>query len=1017
MNKLLANALLLDTETLGIQRGAGVHELAVYDLGTGVLNEFLLTPNMVQTQAATKQEHTRLATSAQDVHRLVEASSWQDIIKQQLVIDKHLSASASPEEVGKALQAASPWLAKRLETYPHLLGKIESSSARQERQAQLKRAGVRGFTSETISPKNLLAPGGKLEQAIQGKTIWGANIAFDAKAVGSLIGGLEAQGSTSTLKRSLETHGPTVDPFYVTGVEVNKARVVAQQTGDWTGVWKAYNQFTPKAGETAVRDIQDVLRGMMSYGQKLGLLGEGDVYWGTSLDTVYKLMGADDPSILAGKETHRAAEDLAIHSKTILEKAVDWTSKLEQAHERGVAGLDLTEVATYFKRLEHVKPQLRHENLIKRLGRAQMDFLEKGETWQVDGWQTVNHLTQQTPGGGSVRVPMVQSNRIRQDSLDQVVQFLNSQGRYGPEINIAEEATRMQQAIGGGQTKVDQKRMLNQYLEERTSAMSENYFAKESEVIRKTVAADAGATVTRARRMGKMIGEAAGALPHARGAALLSGWGAFAGAMATGGMVWSMWSGNAQPTRDQPSLVTYNYKEWLSRQAEFSGQRDPNDRSGMSEQGMAGALRKSNTDFGSPYQGIMGSQVVFYEQEMLREREKWLREQYGAVHYDPVSGLFGMQGILTRARHKGYAYIPDGTAVQNGYANLKGNHLMKINLGDGKWKMKVDDADTIVLQRGGLRGALGGIFGLNKSYTFRMSGIDAPEVAHNDGLDKYHAEQPGGRAGAAGFAAMLASGQNLELVYNPTDTTYGRALGVVLAEGKNLNYEVVRRGHAAFLPFGKEENDMQRWGPLKSMQDMAVRSSRGMWQHPYFKAYHDATMSSGDSITFNTFTQLDKIVAKQSTMDILSLMEQAQARGQYSAADAVEATRIGSFTHRGPDHVQPVVTGQAAAHYNSYLHEALSDTATWSKTHGTGMNPNRHSRRGGYGSLDKALVLDSMGHTSSVWSRRRLAAYERYDTGKMLDTTRKVRMAAAQRGQIAAMGQSHQKHSQPAQRF
>jgi endonuclease YncB( thermonuclease family) len=431
------------------------------------------------------------------------------------------------------------------------------------------------------------------------------------------------------------------------------------------------------------------------------------------------------------------------------------------------------------------------------------------------------------------------------------------------------------------------------------------------------------------------------------------------------------------------SVVDYSAPELLHNMAGFYSQRTPQEyREGMSHRGLAGRSRTKVTDFGSPYQGIMGSQMVFAQQDLLEERERWLRQQY-ALTYDPNgAGLFGMRGMISRARHTGYSYAPGGMPVQEGYGGTKKRGLRAFDLNSGDWKIKVDDADTVLLQRAGIRGLVGSVFGNREQYSFRLSGIDAPEVSHRDeltGQPLYHTPQPGGSAGARGLQQILAANRGqLELLVDPSESTYGRQLGVLYAGGMNVNYELVRRGHAAFLPFGKEENDMLNWSVLSSAQSGSAKAGRGMWQHPYWKAYYGISQTSGQSITFNTFTRMNKIAQSQSTMDTLALMEHAERSGFYNNAMALEASRIGIMTHVGPDKVTPVVTGKAAAHYDSYLHEVLSDTSNWMKTHGTGYNHNKFSARGGYRNLDKALVLDSMGQTNSIWAKRRLTAFDRY---------------------------------------
>ena len=65
---------------------------------------------------------------------------------------------------------------------------------------------------------------------------------------------------------------------------------------------------------------------------------------------------------------------------------------------------------------------------------------------------------------------------------------------------------------------------------------------------------------------------------------------------------------------------------------------------------------------------------------------------------------------------------------------------------------------------------------------------------------------------------------------------------------------------------------------------------------------------------------------------------------------------------------------------------------------------NKMSRKTGYGNLDKALVLDSIGSTTSIFNKRRLSTYDTYGA------ERKERMrqesANLQRIQLKQMFQS-----------
>jgi hypothetical protein len=200
---------------------------------------------------------------------------------------------------------------------------------------------------------------------------------------------------------------------------------------------------------------------------------------------------------------------------------------------------------------------------------------------------------------------------------------------------------------------------------------------------------------------------------------------------------------------------------------------------------------------------------------------------------------------------------------------------------------------------------------------------------------------------------------------------------------------------------------------MRGMEEGARGGQRGMWQHPYWQAMYDVTKGR-DRPTFNTLTKADKIVESKSNMDMVSLMQQAQDQGMYSSAAAIEASRIGKFRHRGVDSVKPVVvTGNTASHYDGYLQDMLRDTANFTKTHGSRRSDSAgaFSSRSGYRNFDKAMVLDSMGHTNSVWSRRRLAAFDKYGTGDQQAADRKGRMMMAQQQVNANIFNSLQNHS------
>lgn len=1018
---LLQNALILDTETTGLTRGSGIHELAIYDFEKQSVHEYFVKPNYVETYTNPLQEHTKLASSPLDRHIGKQPQRWMDVLRAQLVMDNIVKDTASDHAVMRALRVHSPFIARAIDAgkHPHLEGKPQSAIELKKREQFFKSRGIiHKLVDSNIAIDKVLGAGGPLAQALkggkhrQGRTVWIANAAFEAKQIGAQLGAMGDE-ATDNIKKMLETASASPDPFYVTGQEVNLARVKAQASGDWTGVYKAYKQFTPKAGEVAVRDIQDVLRSMSSYGQKLGLVDFDDPYHGTSMDLSSRLFGSLNPDKKAAEAAlrtpslHRAAEDVAVTEKFVLERAIHYTDALQEVAEDTALGRrhiqaarkgegPLAQIADYFARLSHLRGASQEVNLVKRLGRAEGDFMAEGRTWQRTGISGTVYMSQTTPAGQVKKVPRLQHDRQPFDR-GEFLDYLEKEGRYQG-IDIAAEMQSMQDHLGDTKG-IARQASTTEYLEQKATGVLEAKIEAEAGVLARLKSQRLGQAVSRFGSTGQALRGAVDAMGQINISGGARGFGMAAAGLAVAGGAWSLVAGNSKPTRDAPSLVTFNYEEWLQNQEQFYGQRSQYDQThGMHDSGIAGAARKMFTDFGSPYQGIMGSQVVFADQELLAEREKFIRAQYGAKHFDPERGLHGFWGPFQSALRKRTSFIPAGEHVAPGtYKSLKGD-LLRINLRDGSWKMTVEDADTIVVQRGGVRGAVGSFFGMNRSYSFRLAGIDAPETSH--GAASYHAPQPGAEAAKTVLQMMTKGATNLELVFDPGQTTYGRMMGAVIADGKNLNFEMVKQGAVAALPFyAKGRDPMIQYSGLLAAETRAHTAGRGIWSQPYYQSFWDVTKGRDENVTFNTLTRKNKIVRNVWKMDMLSQMETAQAQGFYSTAAATESARIASSSkgHRGPDRIRPSLGGARHSHYNTYLAEMQRDVALWTKTHGTGRAQNKFRSKGNYGKLDKGLVLDTLGSTDRIWNRRRLQAFEHYRSGKSLQQTRKARMAAEQR--------------------
>jgi endonuclease YncB( thermonuclease family) len=122
---------------------------------------------------------------------------------------------------------------------------------------------------------------------------------------------------------------------------------------------------------------------------------------------------------------------------------------------------------------------------------------------------------------------------------------------------------------------------------------------------------------------------------------------------------------------------------------------------------------------------------------------------------------------------------------------------------------RVTDGDTITVVTDG------------QKVTIRLVGIDAPEKSRK----KHDPGQPFSQASTK-FLASLVLNKHVDIVSYGTDR-YGRTLGVVYAEGKNVNLEMVRAGLAEVYrgrPAPGFDNE-----PYQKAEDAARRAGVGMW--------------------------------------------------------------------------------------------------------------------------------------------------------------------------------------------
>ena len=945
--------------------------------------------------------------------------------------------------------------------FPYLQGKQDLSDKELERILKDKGGDISKLTTLTGTIEDILFnKDSALLRQLKGKAIWIANAEFESKQLGAQMAIREQAvreqakvelWSDRRLQKTLQEVNPlrsmiagsstTIsDILTPTGKEVIQARYAARMTGDWSPVFRAIMENT---GAGDVRDIIDVIRAQQSFSEKLGLIKKSGHLSMDVQARLYAYSTARDREGARGAlslvESHIAREDVALTEERVLRGSLSQTEALEQVHLGTARGRELIDLAKqrqgplydalrYASVLEHFGPQLEEQALSQRLGRMYQDFAEKGHTVQFTGYTPASRR-QFTPEGEYLRVTTPRATRTEMHSITDAIEYISGRPEYsGAEsqkvIQDVQERVLATGAIeeGAGGLGIRNKALLEttggQIYEESRQGV-QKIFADATLDDKVLSRLEGGVrvpgNVTFKKAYARTIDESmkiSGAKWFGMGAAGLAAAGAFK----------ALWDGPRNQREGPESLRTMNYEKWLSMQAQHGGldnshmQRDrknPNiwEVTGLSKGGMGHAFRSQMSDFGSPYIGPVYSGGVFAQFALLDEREKYLRESYGARHFDPAGDVGGMlhrnlyskggdpythpihwakQVLLgNRASASNHGFMP-GTGMHQvqgkNYAGLRNKNFLEIDLSNGDWKMEVEDADTVVVKRRGVVGALSSFFGGNSGYKFRLSGIDAPETEHQGGAG-YHKAQPYANASTLAAKQMVENARNLKIVVDPKNITYGRMVGTVFADDKNLNLEFIKRGMASYLPFKKKgTEEMYQASSYEAASKMAMASDRGMWKTPFFSAYKDLVQQSGKTITFNTLTQIDKISANASLMNIASVMHNAQSHGFYNTAMATEMASIsadvsvnrkvngkqmylGMEEYRSQNWRDIHTFNAPTAPHKNYMTQMVGELSQLIKTQGSSEINRLASSK--VGSLDKSLSISST-QAGTIENRRRM---------------------------------------------
>ena len=1082
-NNIIQNLLnissILDIETTGLERGAGIHQMGLYNVGQQELFQYYINPNLQVVNPATSQDVTRLASSPLDIHSAhpeLEALrkrgklTWRDVITAQTLLNQN-SRERMAERMGvkpgslnvsnvkwakvlDELKNSQPFLHGTLTSgdFHYFSGKEAPTDERLLQALRSKGGKVQRLKSFTASMDEVLAHDSHFIRQLKGKAIWIANVDFESKMLGAQVAAQEAavkemakteSWSSKKLHDELKrvsglrgvvsgTSKTVPDALTTTGAAFNQVRTRARMTGDWSPVFRSILETT---GAGDVRDIIDVVRAQQSFSQKLKIL-EGTHPANLSMDVQARLYAYSAATDKKGEmaalnmiESHIAIDDVVHTESPILKEALHQTYALEQVHKGTAEGKAFLEEAKHKKGAlwraikkaaveKEFATELGEKGFGQRLARMYQDFAKDGKTVQLKGYLP-KQRQQWMPDGSTISVTTPKAERQTFHDVDDAIRHISRDPTYrGVDTKkiIDETHARFQSAGVDAVHEVQGKIRIKskERLDYAAGMLYEEQRRRTNKIFEKAASPNNGLLDRLSRDLRTEKSMSSRFSPAISDAMKIKGakyFGMFAAGMTAAGAFKAVADGPRRQREGPESLRTMNYAKWLEMQSQYSGidnshmQRSkerPNvwEITGLSKGGMGHAFRSQVTDFGSPYMGPVYSGGVFQQLDLLDQREQYLRSAFGATHMDPAAGvgkilhnniynkggdpythpLHWAQDVLLGSKASGinHSFIP-GSSLEavNGaqFAGLRANNFLQLDLSSGNWKVDVQDADTIVVKRGGVTGAIQTFFGANKGYSFRLSGIDSPETAHAGGSG-YHRAQPYANAATEAAKQMIHNARNLKLVIDPSNITYGRMVGTVFADNKNLNLEFIKRGMASYLPFKKKgTQEMYEASSYEAASKMAMSSDRGMWREPFFQVYRDIVQQTGQTVTFNTMTQIDKLASSSSLMSLSSLMHNAQNQGFHGAASQIEtadlAGRIGAMGRKvngrrmymgtaeyTSDAWRDIHTFQApVAPHKSYMSQMVGDLSKMIRTQGK--SESNSLGVGRIGRLDKTLAIDS----------------------------------------------------------
>jgi endonuclease YncB( thermonuclease family) len=287
-----------------------------------------------------------------------------------------------------------------------------------------------------------------------------------------------------------------------------------------------------------------------------------------------------------------------------------------------------------------------------------------------------------------------------------------------------------------------------------------------------------------------------------------------------------------------------------------------------------------------------------------------------------------------------------------------------------KREIEIEDADTVLIRNGPN----------NQAASFRLSGIDAPEIGHKgEAISslRFEQNQPFGEEGRQRLQQIVREASDVRIVYDPRQETYGRALGVLMADGVNVNQQLVKEGWVKALPFGEKEDELIDRESIAAAENTAYARQIGMWQSDFWRTEKQLS-SASYRMTNNTLTRLDKLAPSNTLGAAFTLMQARETDSNaYQEAYNPLKRRLAAMGVKKPPFKERV--WRPSYYGDGEFSSSIRDKPPPESTPSYGLTNANRLQGSKSTSLIQSSLIDSSTYSNSIYSYRKQNILSRFE--------------------------------------